>query len=578
VTEDGGITCHAAIVARELKTPCVTGIKVITQVVKDGDEIEVDADKGIVRIISKFKATVSEKQSAESEMPMPFGGQDQWMLAENIPDMDMFFAQIFLSCFTSDTSYPFLKNYSETLSCYKGFGMDFYFGRKDSFEVAESILKALVEKPDFGDEVNGNIVLWSEKLIDFARKVYAMDLSKKSNTELWQLYEKHDEIHTKLYTYGWLPVAVDMFHNNFTDKLKEYLRSICGSDKEMQEAFVVLCTPTKKTIIAKEREEFLGIFETRHAVISDSVSKKSGKMPPEIRKDLERHASEWGHLGYIYSGASDPFGPEHYWQEIMDLAKSGITPRQILDREEKQLADAEKKKQVLYKRIKINPTYKRLFNTANDFALTKLVRRDAQLRDMLMLHRSLLKEIAKRLNVTLAEVQFMLQGEIRDALEDGLINRKVIADRLTKSCVLYTKKDFERVYVGEEAEILKRGIKTEIDHTQTEFRGQTAQPGFAKGIVKIVIRAKDMSKMNQGDILVSIATDPDIVPAMKKAAAIVTEQGGITSHAAIVSRELGTPCIIGTKIATKLLKDGDIVEVDANKGVVRIIKKNDDNN
>jgi len=80
-----------------------------------------------------------------------------------------------------------------------------------------------------------------------------------------------------------------------------------------------------------------------------------------------------------------------------------------------------------------------------------------------------------------------------------------------------------------------------------------------------------MSKMKQGDILVSIATDPDIVPAMKKAAAIVTEQGGVTSHAAIVSRELKIPCVIGTKIATKVLKDGMEVEVDANKGIVTVL-------
>ena len=66
-------------------------------------------------------------------------------------------------------------------------------------------------------------------------------------------------------------------------------------------------------------------------------------------------------------------------------------------------------------------------------------------------------------------------------------------------------------------------------------------------------------------------TDPRYVPAMKKAAAIVTDEGGITCHAAIVSRELKKPCIIGTKIATKVLKDGDEVEVDAEKGVVKKI-------
>ena len=66
-------------------------------------------------------------------------------------------------------------------------------------------------------------------------------------------------------------------------------------------------------------------------------------------------------------------------------------------------------------------------------------------------------------------------------------------------------------------------------------------------------------------------TRPEFLPLMKKAKAIITDEGGITCHAAIVSRELGIPCIIGTKIATKVLKDNDLVEVDAEKGIVRKI-------
>ena len=67
-------------------------------------------------------------------------------------------------------------------------------------------------------------------------------------------------------------------------------------------------------------------------------------------------------------------------------------------------------------------------------------------------------------------------------------------------------------------------------------------------------------------------TTPDYIPAMKKAAAFVTDEGGITCHAAIIAREMKKPCIVGTKIATQILHDGDLVEVDADKGVVRIIK------
>jgi len=90
--------------------------------------------------------------------------------------------------------------------------------------------------------------------------------------------------------------------------------------------------------------------------------------------------------------------------------------------------------------------------------------------------------------------------------------------------------------------------------------------------VKIIKTKDDLLKFKKGDILVAEATVPDYVPAMRKAGAIITDLGGLTSHAAIVSRELGIPCIIGTKIATKVLKDGDFVEVDANKGIVKIIK------
>ena len=76
-----------------------------------------------------------------------------------------------------------------------------------------------------------------------------------------------------------------------------------------------------------------------------------------------------------------------------------------------------------------------------------------------------------------------------------------------------------------------------------------------------------------GDIMVSPMTTPDFVPAMEKAAAFITDEGGIMCHAAIIAREMKKPCIIGTKIATDVLRDGDVVEVDAYSGIVRVITK-----
>jgi len=109
--------------------------------------------------------------------------------------------------------------------------------------------------------------------------------------------------------------------------------------------------------------------------------------------------------------------------------------------------------------------------------------------------------------------------------------------------------------------------------SESIVKGFSANKGIVRGVVKIVLSSKDFDKLQPGEILVTTMTSVDFVPVMERAAAFVTNEGGITSHASIVSREMGKPCIIGTKIATKILKDGDLVEVNADEGIVRVIKK-----
>ena len=103
--------------------------------------------------------------------------------------------------------------------------------------------------------------------------------------------------------------------------------------------------------------------------------------------------------------------------------------------------------------------------------------------------------------------------------------------------------------------------------------GQTAYPGYVQDRVSRVDSAKDLEKYVPGNVVVSINTSPDLMPALRSCSAIVSDEGGIMCHAAIVSRELKKPCVIGTKVATKVLKEGDLVEVDAEKGIVRILKR-----
>ncbi|HJJ59394.1 MAG TPA: phosphoenolpyruvate synthase [Methanocorpusculum sp.] len=100
------------------------------------------------------------------------------------------------------------------------------------------------------------------------------------------------------------------------------------------------------------------------------------------------------------------------------------------------------------------------------------------------------------------------------------------------------------------------------------LHGYGASPGIVSGKVCIVMDVRDTSKVQEGDIMVATMTNPDMVPAMKRVAGIITDEGGMTCHAAIVSRELGTPAVVGTKQATSILKDGQIVTIDGEKGLI----------
>ncbi|MGA7923105.1 MAG: phosphoenolpyruvate synthase [Thermoplasmata archaeon] len=127
--------------------------------------------------------------------------------------------------------------------------------------------------------------------------------------------------------------------------------------------------------------------------------------------------------------------------------------------------------------------------------------------------------------------------------------------------------------VGEEAVTTRPGpapahSKAESGEDAPILQGMGASPGIASGKARLLRSSAETDKLAAGEILVTTMTTPDMVPAMARAAAIVTDEGGITCHAAIVSRELGVPCVVGTRTATRTVGDGDIITVDGKSGRV----------
>ncbi len=188
--------------------------------------------------------------------------------------------------------------------------------------------------------------------------------------------------------------------------------------------------------------------------------------------------------------------------------------------------------------------------------------------------RKLSLEMVKRAGISENLSRYISYEEMLDYFKKEKIVDKQILNKRRKYFIITNK---GILYENINNYFKKQGHSLKVEKLEgiSEIKGNSAYPGLVKGKVVIVKNKSMFGKLKQGDILVTTMTTPDFLPIMKKAAGFITDEGGITCHASIVAREMKKSCIVGTKIATKVLKDGDLVEVDADKGIVKILKRSE---
>src|SRR3989338_10121310 len=238
---------------------------------------------------------------------------------------------------------------------------------------------------------------------------------------------------------------------------------------------------------------------------------------------------------------------KYAWIKARGGFEPGYTVEEMKDIREKVLHEEEKQ----HKYPEVPSDLRGLVSEVQELVYLRTLRTDA-LYEMYYLAMPLLDRFAKSVGI----------DSVKNYISDDLLRGKV--EKIPREYAIL--KYYDDVIVMKESIIAQRTFEAE------EVSGVVAHKGFATGIVRILHTAADMPKVKDGDIIVTNMTNPSYIAAMRRAAAFVTDEGGITCHAPIIARELKKPCIIGTKIATKVLKDGDIVEVDANIGVVKILK------
>ena len=322
--------------------------------------------------------------------------------------------------------------------------------------------------------------------------------------------------------------------------------------KEIKNYYLTCHTPLAYQVEEEELQKIGRIIEKRGISIYDKLS----QLPKDILKLITLHQERFKWLT-VADLDTEPYTVKDYLLKLKDLVNVKYTPKDYpkLSRETNRLL------------------------TKDDIFLLNLINQHiyldnyaADLGDKIDF--KLQKLLSEKYNLSFRNISWYTFSELEALVKKGvklskqqLSTRKrhrVMAQINGELGVFYGKKNFQKV-----AQILHT---TEIKPINS-FQGIVASPGIVTGPAKIVKGIKDIKKIKEGYVLVATTTRADLMSAIRRCTAIVTDSGGITSHAAIVSRELDLPCIVGSAIATQVLKDGDLVEVDANRGVVRILKR-----
>ncbi len=281
----------------------------------------------------------------------------------------------------------------------------------------------------------------------------------------------------------------------------------------------------------------------------------------DLSEALKDHQKKYWFINSNYSGLSE-YTLEVIQQKIQELIDGQrLVPKNVS-------VENIKAKQVMLEKYKFSVEIMLLVRLAEVFTKWQDDRKAVTL-TYIGLMTKYVTEIARRINLPYQDLVFTSHEELIEAV-NGHVDLHLLQQRRTQPFLrLYQGGKIVESIFGEQAKAFREQSVQLLDEGLTEARGFAASLGKAFGRVKVVMSNEDAKKVEKGDVLVIPMTRPEHVPYMKLASAIVTDDGGITCHAAIVSRELGKPCVIGTKIATQIFKDGDMVEVDANHGVVR---------
>jgi len=367
------------------------------------------------------------------------------------------------------------------------------------------------------------------------------DLSALSDQALLDLLRRCIDAQTQTAGVGHVIEPVGL---GLDDEFKAGLRQVVADQKEFNRACAILTRPSQPSFVYQEQKDL------------ESLRDLEGQA---LDKALQDHIVKYHYILNTYSGPRE-LTKEQCLERLQSL---GSQDSKIQENVDLNLV-LDEKIRILIKHI--------------DFITNWQDERKRYILQGITYLGRIMQQLVKRTGLGIEKLNYLTDREAKKLSSLSEINKLEPALEIRAQGMFFVPaEDGEEFLVGEDyvrcVQTYAKNTRGKSEDECDSIYGTVANTGTAIGPVAICRDLASIDKVKQGDILVASMTRPEYMAAIKKAAAIVTDEGGITCHAAIVARELGIPCIIGTKVATQVFKDGDMVEVRANHGMIRLIAK-----
>lgn len=437
-----------------------------------------------------------------------------------------------------------------------------YWDTKTEWLILEIVIEKLLKQKGYFSKLQRCFFDYYGKFEKFTDKIYAIDqntFKKQSNEQLEKLF-KELCFFLEYAMFGYY-IPYDLLNISIHLVKQELEKTI--NQKEAERIFEILSTTGIESAVNHEKKAFFKKLEK----IQKNYKRNKNWQEKEIQSLIFKHWYDFGPIIYTHA-LNEMYTLDDYQKKFKKNINLNIR---------KEFAKIKKEEKADKKTV--TATLKTFLGNSRALKYVSWLRISMGYRnyetEKYYVHfyhaNKLFSEIEKRLKLGKEDLYFLSKDEIITGLRGKKNVSQIVKERKRKGFTIKQIGDKICVYTGVKKEDL---YEEKIKDGLQILKGVGTYLGTENGKVKIILDPFVEGKhFRKNEILVTSMTTPEFVPLIKRAKAVVTDEGGLLCHAAIVSRELKKPCVIGTKIATKVLKDGNLVEVDANNGVVKILRK-----